>query len=430
MMFENNEGSSLGGGLWISCYGEITVQNSTIKENKSQFGAGIKMEVYSQSYAKVANNIFENNNDNSLGGSGAGMSLFTYDNAVVVVNNNVFEKNTAGNSAGLIVNSQGSEDEVSEYGSQVTVMENQFYGNTATSSYSGGTGMRLTAEDGAVITANNNVINNNTGYSGAGVILSSKDTSKIVFTNNLIHGNEAWGSYAGGGGGSLSTYNSGKIEFSSNTVTDNIAPFSGGGLDIHQHDDGTINIVDSIIWGNSISGTLAFGENLYIGGDSVSSVTLSYCLFNEAYPTTGWTTDGGNITGDTIDPLFVSGPLGDYYLSQEGAGQVETSPCVDAGSDTAENLGLDHMTTRTDEVPDSGIVDIGYHYPAGMVQPVLGDADGDRDVDGSDFAGFANAYGSSPGDSNYVGAFDLDETPGIGEGDLVIFAQHFGENGS
>ncbi|HEC32189.1 MAG TPA: hypothetical protein ENI41_06840, partial [Deltaproteobacteria bacterium] len=64
MMFENNEGSSLGGGLWISCYGEITVQNSTIKENKSQFGAGIKMEVYSQGYAKVANNIFENNNDN------------------------------------------------------------------------------------------------------------------------------------------------------------------------------------------------------------------------------------------------------------------------------------------------------------------------------------------------------------------------------
>ncbi|RLA94590.1 MAG: hypothetical protein DRG83_19565 [Deltaproteobacteria bacterium] len=388
------------------------------------------MEVYSQGYAKVANNIFENNNDNNSGGSGAGMSLFTYDNAVAVVEHNLFKENTAGNSAGFNVNAQGDENAVSEYGSQVTVIDNQFYKNTATSPYSGGAGMRLTAEDGAVVTAKNNVIYNNTGYSGGGVVLCSKDTSQIVFSNNLIHENEARGSWAGGGGGSLDSYNSGEIEFSNNTVTANVAPFSGGGLDIHQHDNGTINIIDSIIWGNSISGTLAFGENLYIGGDSVSSVTLSYCLFNEAYPSAGWTDGGHNITGDTIDPLFVTGSLGDYYLSQEGAGQAETSPCVDAGSDTAANLGLDHMTTRTDEVSDSGIVDIGYHYPAGMVQPVPGDADGDGDVDGTDLSGFAAAYGSSPADSSYVDAFVLDETPGIDDGDLAIFAERFGKDGS
>jgi hypothetical protein len=34
---------------------------------------------------------------------------------------------------------------------------------------------------------------------------------------------------------------------------------------------------------------------------------------------------------------------------------------VDAGSDTAENVGLDAMTTRTDGVSDEGIVDMGYH---------------------------------------------------------------------
>jgi len=65
------------------------------------------------------------------------------------------------------------------------------------------------------------------------------------------------------------------------------------------------------------------------------------------------------------DPVFVTGPGGDFYLSQIAAGQGADSPCGDAGSDTAVNLGLGlcGRTTRTDEVPDTGVVDIGYHYP-------------------------------------------------------------------
>ena len=59
------------------------------------------------------------------------------------------------------------------------------------------------------------------------------------------------------------------------------------------------------------------------------------------------------------DPLFVSGPDGDYYLSQIAAGQPVDSPCVDAGDPESP---LINGTTRTDEVPDSGIVDMGYHY--------------------------------------------------------------------
>jgi hypothetical protein len=68
----------------------------------------------------------------------------------------------------------------------------------------------------------------------------------------------------------------------------------------------------------------------------------------------------GNIAAD---PLFVTGPLGDYYLRQQDAGQVLTSPCVDAGSDAAANLGLDVFTTRTDGIGDTRQVDMGYHYP-------------------------------------------------------------------
>jgi hypothetical protein len=65
----------------------------------------------------------------------------------------------------------------------------------------------------------------------------------------------------------------------------------------------------------------------------------------------------------------VTGPLGDYYLSQTAAGQAQTSPCVDYGFTLAESLALHTFTTRTDTIYDSDTVDLGYHYPT---QPWIG----------------------------------------------------------
>ena len=51
-----------------------------------------------------------------------------------------------------------------------------------------------------------------------------------------------------------------------------------------------------------------------------------------------------------------------FYLSHLAAGQSQDSPCIDAGSDLAVNLGMAVQTTRTDEAADTGVVDMGYHY--------------------------------------------------------------------
>ena len=59
----------------------------------------------------------------------------------------------------------------------------------------------------------------------------------------------------------------------------------------------------------------------------------------------------GNLSND---PLFVTGPLDDFYLNLN-------SPAVDSGSDYASVVGLIGYTTRTDELPDEGIIDMGYH---------------------------------------------------------------------
>ena len=88
---------------------------------------------------------------------------------------------------------------------------------------------------------------------------------------------------------------------------------------------------------------------------------------SEAYVESGCILD---LDGTNIDanPLFVSGSLGDYYLSQIASGQAADSLCVDTGSNTSANLGLDELTTRTDGMPDEGTVDMGYHAERYVLQ--------------------------------------------------------------
>jgi hypothetical protein len=108
---------------------------------------------------------------------------------------------------------------------------------------------------------------------------------------------------------------------------------------------------DSIIWNNSVS----------IDGDDVSYGTSTFEMVNSCYSdTTGAVIGAGAFTATscvTTDPLFVAGPSGSYYLNQS------LSPAVDAGDDDADEYGMDTKTTDPSGTPDSGTVDLGYHYP-------------------------------------------------------------------
>jgi len=119
---------------------------------------------------------------------------------------------------------------------------------------------------------------------------------------------------------------------------------------------------NNIVYGNS--GTYQLGS----AGIAIYSVTYS--------DVQGGFSGTGNINAL---PLFVTGPLGEHYLSQIAAGQSSDSPCVNTGN--AQSSGecftaasgtvcFSQLASRTDHEVDAGVVDMGYHYdPSGYIFP-------------------------------------------------------------
>jgi len=141
------------------------------------------------------------------------------------------------------------------------------------------------------------------------------------------------------------------------TVADNEHIYGGNDFQLGQAEGPLANIVatDSIFW-----------DDLRIQPEYV--MQAEYCNVLGGWSGTGNFAD---------NPVFVSGPQGDYYLSQIDSGQLVDSPCLDAGHDLAtaiclsfagETICLSELATRTDEQVDGGLADVGYHYssPEGL----------------------------------------------------------------
>jgi len=171
-----------------------------------------------------------------------------------------------------------------------------------------------------------------TSANGGGLLFYRR---AIALTNCLILSN-----YANHGGGAM--FDSCRPTLSNCTFAGNSYFYGGGAMTTYRSD---ARIRDSILWANGDEPMELFE----------SSPVITYSDFQNFF----WPGEG-NISKD---PLFAVGKLGRHYLSESEAGEPHTSPCVDAGSDTAERLGLDRRTTRTDGIRDVGRVDMGYHFP-------------------------------------------------------------------
>jgi hypothetical protein len=213
--------------------------------------------------------------------------------------------------------------------SSILLIQNSQIINNSTSNGGGGV---AAAWDTQVTLHNNLIANNSAGEAGAGVRL--RDVTATL-TNNTIVG--------GQGIGADGIYASEEYGETTLTITNNIITGQAYGVRIYHT---IVNIIDTIMTNNDVWG----------------NTTANYSGLTDPTGT------NGNISAD---PLFVSGPsrwaggwsYPGFYLSQTAAGQPVNSPAMDAGSGTASQMNLADRTTRSDSRPDSGVVDMGFHYP-------------------------------------------------------------------
>ena len=191
-------------------------------------------------------------------------------------------------------------------------VESCFFDRNRADAYCGGGGA-ITLQNGTTVISNCLIINNYASHYGAGIVIYYNSNTEI--SNCTFSGNNC------------SSYYSSCIE--------NVTSYSN------------TEIFNSIMWGNQ-------GREIY-NPDLAAYAVVTYSDIEDGYPLVG------NIDSD---PLFVTGPRGDYYLRHSACQgfPYNSSPCIDAGDNTAASYGLDTKKTATCSVFDTGTVDMGYHY--------------------------------------------------------------------
>lgn len=218
-------------------------------------------------------------------------------------------------------------------------------------------------------------------------------------------------------GGGVRVY--GRADLQSCTFSQNTADTSGAGL--AKSGTASTAVSNSIFWGNTVGGSSDTLAQIDPGTGGIIDVQFS-CI-QDGQPGDGAIPFGGAASGNIDEaPLFAAGPAGCYYLSHVATGQTSDSPCVDAGSGDAGALGLEDWTTRNDEDPDVGTVDMGYHYAITGLGILMGDADNDNDVDLDDFAQFRICLSSPAASDLRCGCCRLDFEPD-NDVDLLDFAR-------
>ncbi|HBY94789.1 MAG TPA: hypothetical protein DEP84_12665 [Chloroflexi bacterium] len=333
LIVRNNSGGNLteskGAGMFVTGNSAPQLRLSTFFSNTAGSGAAIYAD---GAPVQLGGNAFEVNIAGLAGGA------IVLSNTTAAVYSNTFVANIAGLSGGALYINGGSP----------TIDNNIIFGfNSA-----GGSGGGIAVDGGTALIKHNRVVSNTATQQGGGIAVSNGAAPTIH--NNLItnNGNSGVGVNSRGAGISI---NGAAGLVRNNTIAYN-AEGSGEGVWI-EGSSATPTIVNNIIVSNTYG----------IRGPTKGGV----------YPTPEisandvWSNPSGNMMGANIagkeyadgniseDPLFVTGLHGYYYLSQT---ESRYSKGVDAGLGAAADVGLDDRTTRTDGLPDSDAVDMGYHY--------------------------------------------------------------------
>ena len=313
-LIENSQagsGSEGGGALEILSNSNPLIENCLLRDNNSvDYGGAIYCAASSP---EIRSNIIENN----LGGYAlncGGGAIACFDQSSPSIIGNVIRNNT--------VHASGS--------------FSMGHGKGGALFVSGGSNAEIS---GNIITGNLVVTSPQTTSDGGAIFIAGADP---VISNNVIAGNEAQGD----NGGAIYLSQSSSM-ITNNVFYNNAAGDSGGGLYMSQFNSAFIT--NSIIYGNEAQ----FGPQIY---QNNSDLTVTYSNIQGSW-------DGeGNID---IDPLFRDPVGGDFHLQAQMCGDLNDSPCIDAGSPDYVDIMLDCDGGLGTELSDMGAYG-GQGIPTGV----------------------------------------------------------------
>ena len=244
-----------------------------------------------------------------------------------------------------------------------------------------------TDSDGTLYMENNIIRNNDVsmvgatdGNGGGGDVFVN---GLAVLNNNLVYGNTVGNDQLqhGKSGGLAIDIVAGDLYLINNTITDNqligasTSDASGGGLSVNVKTPGNGNPVawapghaylyNNIIYGNTVSTNLSFGDDIanHVRNNTSETAGSSLLISNSNYSElwSGSTAVSPQLTDNVLtDPLLSTNSSTLYQLTT-------TSPCIDTGLNSAPNLSERDLTgniRKWDGNADgTNIVDMGcYEY--------------------------------------------------------------------
>jgi PKD repeat protein len=404
-----------GGGLLIR-NGSPTISNTKIDGSSGSYGGGAYID---QGSAPSFTNCEFRENYSDIGYGGAmhiaGSSSVTFSNCHFEGNAAIGTQSPAGYGGALYVN----------FGSTATITGSSFVRNI-TGYRTNTTGGATSTKGGAIMAGgdisvrDSSFIGNRSHNGGAIYAFNSATLINNIFSGNVV--TTAPGSAGGGYGGAMIL--TGPSTVINNTITANTATEGTGGVIASVAPGESVQITNTILWGNTVSKYIAPGDDpipvsrtqLARAGD----VSVSYSILeglNEPIPGED-PVDPENFPGVLdADPLFVSQAEGDLHLA---AG----SPAIDSGDNSAVAVGV---TTDVDGDPrfqddpattDTGngsapIVDMGaYEFtgiPGANISPVAA-------------ASATPASGEAPLDVQFSS-----EGSGDSDGEIIALSWDFGD---
>lgn len=183
-----------------------------------------------------------------------------------------------------------------------------------------------------------NLFLNNAGYG-----INSFDARSVLIENNLFVNNGIQG---------VNLYH----RYATSRISGNTIIGSQIGI-LYNNYDSSLTIDHNIVVQNQTGIEYQYGNPIAFHNNDIWGNDSNYAGMADL------TGQDGNLS---TDPMFSQCQYGDFFLSHIHAGQVSDSPCIDAGNET--EITQD-KTTRTDLVDDTGIRDLGYHYPIDIPPP-------------------------------------------------------------